>query len=117
MTVDPAINQVLEGTAPLAFSGGPAPDLNQRDSFAQLKFQGEDGWGVQAPKKKPGDIYVIIGAVIGMVVGGILGYYINIFLTLVGIVAGGVVGAVTGWLLLSLLRKQKRSKTRQQDHA
>jgi len=102
---------------PLVFSGGPAPDLNERELFTELKFRGEDRWGEQAPKKRPGDIYVIIGAAAGMVGGGILGYFVNPFMALVGVVAGGVVGAVTGRLLLSLLRKRKKSRSQQRRHA
>jgi hypothetical protein len=102
----------------LAFSGGTVvfaeldPFRQSREDVGLLKYKGEDNWGPQPPKKKPGDAYVIAGAMAGIVVGAVAGFAINFFLGVIGIVAGGVAGALAGFFVLSLIRRRRKGRIR-----
>ena len=50
-------------------------------------------------KPKPGDKYILIGAIVGMIIGGVLGYSVNLFVCIIGIIAGGIIGALAGDLI------------------
>jgi outer membrane lipoprotein SlyB len=83
------------------------PGWRGREISALLKYRGTDGWGPRPPVWKPGDSYVVVGAVVGMCAGGALGFRVGIVAGALGISAGGVCGALIGSLARSLIRKRK----------
>jgi hypothetical protein len=91
----------------LVFSDSFDPGWRGRELSALLKYRGEDGWGPRPPPRKPGDRYVVAGAVVGMSAGGILGFTVGIVTGMLGIAAGGVSGALIGSLAGSLLGQRK----------
>ena len=91
----------------LALADSFEPGWRGREISAMLKYRGEDGWGPRPPPRKPGDRYVVAGAVVGMSAGGILGFTVGIVTGMLGIAAGGVSGALIGSLAGSLLGQRK----------
>ena len=59
---------------------------------ALAQFRDQDGWGPKRPRKKAGDVWIIVGTLLGIVAGAIGGYQISPFVAILGIIAGGVIG-------------------------
>jgi hypothetical protein len=86
------------------------PFRADREENALNKFRDQDGWGPRRPRKKTGDVWVIVGAVFGMVGGGFAGYQVNPVIALLGAIAGGVIGAFAGSGVASVARMRRKQK-------
>ena len=72
---------------------------------AQMERQyGSESDPEKPPRRKPGDRYIIVGAVVGLVAGGGLGSFGGLF----AIFGGGIVGALIGSLIGNLVRKRRK---------
>ena len=89
-----------------AFLAELDPFRAMREEQALRQFRDEDKWGPKRPKKKRGDIWIMVGTVLGMAGGGILGYSVNPVMAVLGVVGGGVVGALVGSAAAALTRKR-----------
>jgi outer membrane lipoprotein SlyB len=86
------------------------PFRGAREEHTLLKIEGEDGWGDMPPKRKSGDVWIIVVSIAGMVVGGILGYVVNPVASIAGIILGGVAGATAGSIVRGIARKRRMTR-------
>jgi len=86
------------------------PHRGAMEQNALLKYRREDNWGPKPPKRRAGDMFIVVGAIAGMVLGGVLGLLLNVVMALVGLVVGGVAGALVGSLIESFVKKRRKAR-------
>ena len=85
----------------------PLDEIQMRGQVEYAKERGN-----QAPPPRPGDRYILTGALVGVIVGLIIAFIVGIpWVYIVGIIGGGIVGTSLGSLIGFLITKyQERSK-------
>jgi predicted lipid-binding transport protein (Tim44 family) len=100
----------------LAILGPSDPFSRQRQLELETRLRhGRSGDPEGPPAPKPGDQYLLLGAIAGLVVGGTLGfvignYYFGFINGCIGILIGIIFGGVIGTQIVRSMR-QRRQKT------
>jgi uncharacterized membrane protein len=93
-----------------AFLAELDPFRASREEAALAQFRDQDGWGPKRPRKKAGDVWIIVGTLLGIVAGAIGGYQISPFVAILGIIAGGVIGALAGSGVTGIARRRRKAR-------
>ena len=86
------------------------PNRSANEQSALLKFRREDNWGPKPPKRRAGDMFIVVGSIVGMVIGGVVGLLLNIVMALIALVVAGVAGAFVGSMVESSIRRRRKAR-------